>query len=447
MSSRSRSLRVITLAALVAALALPAQAQRRSTIELGALARYTLYDDSVGLDDAWGLGGRLGWFFADNWAIEGDGGITQAKTSVGAVDVNHTFVHVRLVRALGLGRRLALLVGGGWAYNSFSNGSSESENGVGGLAGLRLRLGKRLALRADATADYMLDPAISSADNLHLGVQAGVSLLLGEGPADKDKDGVLDDTDRCADTPAATPVDAGGCPDADRDGVADQGDRCRNTPTGVAVDAVGCSDADGDGVVDPQDQCAGTAAGMRVDATGCVLDGDKDGVPDAADRCPVTPAGAPVDASGCARDSDADGVDDPSDRCPGTVAGTPVDATGCPPPAVAAPIVLAGVSFLSGSAKLTLSSQGPLDRVVAALRERPDLRVVIEGHTDNVGSREANIRLSKARADAVGAYLVSKGIDARRLGTVGLGPDQPVASNDTAEGRAQNRRVQLRPQP
>jgi OOP family OmpA-OmpF porin len=114
---------------------------------------------------------------------------------------------------------------------------------------------------------------------------------------------------------------------------------------------------------------------------------------------------------------------------------------------VAAPIVLEGVSFLSGSAKLTLSSQGPLDRVVAALRERPDLRVVIEGHTDNVGNREANIRLSKARADAVGAYLVSKGIDASRLGSIGLGPDQPVASNDTPEGRAQNRRVQLRPQP
>src|SRR5574341_204005 len=161
MSSRSRSLRVIIVAAFVAALALPAEAQRRSTIELGALARYSLYDDSVGLDDAVGPGGRLGWFFADNWAIEGDAGLIPAKTTVGAVDVNNTFVHVHLVRALGLGQRMALLLGGGWAYNSFSNGSSVSENGVGGLAGLRLRLGKRLALRADATADYMLDPAVS----------------------------------------------------------------------------------------------------------------------------------------------------------------------------------------------------------------------------------------------------------------------------------------------
>ena len=198
-------------------------------------ARYSLYDDSVGLDDAWGLGGRLGWFFADNWAIEADAGLIPAQTTVGAIDVNNTFVHVHLVRALPFGRRLALLLGGGWAYNSFSNGSSVSENGVGGLAGLRLRLGKRLALRGDVTADYMLDPAVSSQDNLHLGLQAGVSLLLGEGPGDKDKDGVLDDVDRCADTPAGTPVEAAGCPDADRDGVADQGDRCRDTPGGATV--------------------------------------------------------------------------------------------------------------------------------------------------------------------------------------------------------------------
>jgi OmpA-OmpF porin, OOP family len=72
--------------------------------------------------------------------------------------------------------------------------------------------------------------------------------------------------------------------------------------------------------------------------------------------------------------------------------------------------------------------------------------VVIEGHTDNVGNRDANVRLSKARAEAVRNYLISKGITRNRLTTVGLGPDQPVASNDTPEGRARNRRVQLRPQ-
>jgi OOP family OmpA-OmpF porin len=110
-------------------------------------------------------------------------------------------------------------------------------------------------------------------------------------------------------------------------------------------------------------------------------------------------------------------------------------------------VVLTGVSFLSGSAKLTLNSQTPLNQAVAELQQRSDIRVLIEGHTDNVGDREANIRLSKARADAVRAYFISKGIAASRLTTVGIGPDQPVAANDTPEGRAKNRRVQLRVQP
>jgi OOP family OmpA-OmpF porin len=84
---------------------------------------------------------------------------------------------------------------------------------------------------------------------------------------------------------------------------------------------------------------------------------------------------------------------------------------------------------------------------VQELQQRPDARFLIEGHTDNVGNREANIRLSKARADAVRAYFVSKGIAASRLATVGIGPDQPVGPNDSAEGRAKNRRVQLRVAP
>jgi outer membrane protein OmpA-like peptidoglycan-associated protein len=432
----------LTAAPLMLALATPAAAQRRGTLELGALANYAMFDDDLNLDDAVGVGGRLGWYFSDEWALEADGGLT--PTQAGPVDVDAMPIHVRLLRSLPAGERIALLLGGGWAYQRFSNGSSEDENGVGGLAGLRLRLGKRLAVRGDVTADYMLDQAIATDDNLHFGALAGVSLLLGGGPGDKDKDGVRDDADRCLETPMGIPVDATGCPDRDRDGVGDQGDRCPTTPSGTPVDAVGCSDVDGDGVVDPQDRCAGTAAGVQVDATGCPMDGDRDGVPDAADRCPATSAGTPVDANGCPRDGDADGVPDPSDRCPTTPAGVTVDATGCEPPRA---IVLEGVNFLSGSAKLTLDSQGPLNRVVTALNERRDLRVVIEGHTDNVGNRDANVRLSKARADAVRAYLVSKGIAASRLSTIGYGPDQPVASNDTPEGRAQNRRVQLRPQP
>ncbi|MGE5803889.1 MAG: OmpA family protein [Gemmatimonadota bacterium] len=465
--------RIAGILAALAISAVPLAAQHGGTIELGGLLRYGTYDTDLGLDDAPGFGGRFGIFFSSKVLLEADGGLVSTKLS--AVDVDHRPFHVRLMGNLPFTKRMSLLLGAGWAYNSYGAGLDATENGVGGLAGLRLSLGKRLSLRGEVIADYMVDQAVAADPTVHYAVQAGASLMLRGGPGDKDHDGVTDNADRCANTLEGTPVDVNGCPDADRDGVPDQGDRCANTPTGLAVDAIGCTDADGDGVVDPQDRCLNTPTGTRVDATGCPADTDGDGVADPSDRCPGTPAGARVDpANGCPVDADGDGVVDSQDRCPGTAAGVGVDPNGCPPDAdgdgvadardtcpatpagtsvdaagcpAAGPVVLEGVAFLTGSAKLTLNSQGPLDRVVTALRERPELRVVIEGHTDNVGNRDANLRLSKARADAVRAYFIAKGIAASRLTSVGIGPDQPVAPNDTEEGRAKNRRVQLREQP
>ncbi len=427
-----------------------ASAQHRGTIELGGFARYGVYDSQLNLDDAPGAGASLGWFLSGKMILEADAALAPTKSS--GVDIDHKPFHVRLVGNLPVGKRLAFLLGGGWAYNSFSNGLSETENGVGGLAGLRLSLGKRLSVRGQATADYMFDQASAVADpTLHYALQAGVSLMLRGGPGDKDKDGIKDNLDRCGGTPEGTPVEATGCPDEDRDGVADQVDRCKGTPAGRAVDAIGCTDSDGDGVVDPQDRCDGTRAGTAVDANGCPVDADGDGVLDAQDKCLGTAANIMVGPTGCPADADADGVADVTDACPDTPAGSTVDSKGCSAvpvsAATSAPVVLVGVSFLSGSAKLTLNSQVPLNRGVTELQQNPDSRFLIEGHTDNVGNREANIRLSKARADAVRAYFISKGVAASRLTTVGIGPDQPVASNDSAEGRATNRRVQLRAQP
>jgi len=463
--------------AVLAALPSLASAQHRGTLELGGFARYGVYDDQLGLDDAIGYGGRFGLFLSGKLILEADGGLAPAQRTLDSADVDHMPVHVRLVGNFPVGKRLSFLLGGGWAYNSYTGALDGTENGVGGLVGLRINLGQRLAIRGDAIVDYMFETPAAD-PTLHYAGQVGVSLMLFSGPGDKDKDGIKDNADRCAATPAGTPVEATGCPDADRDGVANAGDRCANTVTGKLVDAVGCSDSDGDGVVDPQDRCDGTKAGTQVDATGCAPDADKDGVADgvdtcantpagvrvdvtngcpidadadgvvnAQDTCPNTPAGVAVNAAGCPTDTDADGVPDATDECPGSTAGAKVDSKGCFAAAPAAAVVLEGVSFLSGSAKLTLSSQGPLDRAVAELRTRGDIRVLIEGHTDNVGNREANIRLSKSRADAVRAYFISKGISPSRLTTVGIGPDQPAASNDTAEGRTKNRRVQLRVQP
>lgn len=174
-----------------------------------------------------------------------------------------------------------------------------------------------------------------------------------------------------------------------------------------------------------------------------VVDSDNDGVPDTADRCPGTPAGARVDAQGCELDSDGDGVVDRLDKCPGTARGVKVDAAGCE---IAQPVVLRGVNFETDSARLTPDSFPVLDAAAATLIKRGDVKVEVAGHTDSSGGAKHNQVLSQRRADAVKAYLVSKGVPAANLTSRGYGATQPIADNKTASGRAANRRVELRQQ-
>jgi OOP family OmpA-OmpF porin len=101
------------------------------------------------------------------------------------------------------------------------------------------------------------------------------------------------------------------------------------------------------------------------------------------------------------------------------------------------------VNFETGKATLTPESQTILNGVAESLVANDSIKVQVSGHTDNTGSAAVNARLSKARAEAVRQYLVDKGVAADRLTARGYGPSKPIASNKTAEGRAQNRRVEL----
>lgn len=113
-----------------------------------------------------------------------------------------------------------------------------------------------------------------------------------------------------------------------------------------------------------------------------------------------------------------------------------------PPPPPAPRFVLQGVQFDTGKATLTAGSSARLDTIVEYMTHKKSARIEISGHTDNVGNKKDNKKLSQQRADAVRAYLVAKGIDASRIQTVGYGDEQPMASNDTPEGRQQNRRIE-----
>lgn len=199
-------------------------------------------------------------------------------------------------------------------------------------------------------------------------------------------------------------------------------------------------DGDADGVKDSADSCPNTPHGAKVDAKGCVLDSDHDGVADSRDSCPDTAHGAKVDAKGCELDSDNDGIADSRDNCPDTKADARVDSKGCE---LAEVIVLKGVNFETGSARLTADSQGVLDDMAATLAKYSTMVVEVSGHTDNTGSANLNRRLSQERAGAVVNHLVAKGVNGANLKAKGYGPDKPVADNGTAEGRAANRRVEL----
>jgi OOP family OmpA-OmpF porin len=114
-----------------------------------------------------------------------------------------------------------------------------------------------------------------------------------------------------------------------------------------------------------------------------------------------------------------------------------------PPPAGTHIGELKGAHFAFDSAKITSEGEARLSETIATLNKHPDIRVVCNGYTDSIGSQDYNLKLGQRRADSVQDYLVSQGIDSSRIRTDSFGKESPVASNDTAEGRAENRRVEI----
>ena len=180
---------------------------------------------------------------------------------------------------------------------------------------------------------------------------------------------------------------------------------------------------------------------VRVGGCGFSVDADEIVSPDAmasyVKEVFLGSAAAPVAAAPVftVMDSDGDAVPDSLDKCPNTPKGVKVNADGCwmPP----------GVYFDTGQA-VVKNSQG-MDEAVAALKVNPKLVVEVQGHTDSAASAEYNQRLSEVRASAVRDYFIKQGIAPERIRTQGFGETRPAASNDTAEGRALNRRVELHP--
>lgn len=214
-------------------------------------------------------------------------------------------------------------------------------------------------------------------------------------------------------------------------------------------------DSDQDGVIDSSDLCVDGAEIVNgyLDDDGCPeFDRDGDKVWDDQDTCPdaAESINSYLDADGCPEtDRDDDGLFDDQDTCPdeAETRNGYTDDDGCadevPQEVQAFTGAIKGITFDNDEDTIRRSSFPTLDSAVQVLKDHPDVRIAITGHTDDVGDHEHNVDLSRRRAESVKRYLVEHGIDENRIVTEGLGPDKAIASNDSKAGRAQNRRIEF----
>ncbi|WP_369048810.1 OmpA family protein [Tenacibaculum sp. UWU-22] len=271
--------------------------------------------------------------------------------------------------------------------------------------------------------------------------QHSIGLVFKFGGKDTDNDGIYDKEDACPEV--AGLKEFNGCPDTDGDGIKDSDDACPEVAGIAALN--GCPDTDGDGIADKDDMCPNVKGSRAM--KGCP-DTDGDGVADKSDKCPKV--AGPAANGGCPYpDSDKDGVLDKDDKCP-KVPGV-ASNNGCPEVKEVPAHQISNLNdfaraiyFNTSRSSFKTGVTQKLDLISSIMKDYPAANFVIEGHTDNTGSNTLNQKLSEKRASAVLNYLVSKGISANRLSSIGYGENYPIADNNTAQGRAQNRRVEIK---
>jgi outer membrane protein OmpA-like peptidoglycan-associated protein len=472
MTRSTRKLRPGVVAALAATGLVGSTSAALANVEVGGTAGIHVFSsrnelgvsdvanaDSVRNSSLFGL--RLGYYLGDMFGIEGELGIIPSEARKAVFDVWTLTYRVQLVaqfRADVPENKLIpfVLVGGG-AFQIVDNGGAQNDSQIRKDTDLALYAGVGAKYRVDNGWGLRLDarllfPPSSKNDSFTEDFEALLSIYKEWGRPNKveakvvdndpDKDGILGDADKC-------PNEA-----EDKDGFQDE-DGCPDP------------DNDGDGILDAVDKCPNEAEDKDgfQDDDGCPdPDNDGDGIPDAVDKCPNEPEDKDgfQDDDGCPDpDNDGDGVPDAVDKCP-TEPETKngyQDDDGCPDeiPAKLKQFtgVIQGINFKVGDAALQASSNATLDKAVAVLKEFPDLKLEIQGHTDDqplrTGAKFAdNTALSQARAETVKAYFVAKGIDEPRLIAKGYGETVPLDDPKTLTGgklnaaRAKNRRVEFK---
>jgi len=313
--------------------------------------------------------------------------------------------------------------------------------GISDLEGMDMYVSLKIPITKERIADSDGDGVSDKRDKCIF--EKGTWATLG--CPDRDGDDILDKEDACPDVKGIAKFQ--GCPDTDNDGIQDKEDDC---PQVAGLPQFkGCPDTDADNIPDPKDSCV-TVAGL-AEFYGCPdTDGDK--IADRLDSCP-TEKGL-MQYNGCP-DTDSDGLIDKTDSCP-QVAG-PASNHGCPIVERVVPVkvvltkeeeevinkVFKNLEFETGKAVIRSTSFGALDELSELLKKKPNFKLLVDGHTDNVGKAAPNMKLSQNRAASVKTYLANKGIAESRITAKGYGLTKPIASNKTPEGRQKNRRVEF----
>ncbi|HEY5951463.1 MAG TPA: OmpA family protein [Kofleriaceae bacterium] len=410
-----------------------------ANVEIGGTAGIHVFstDNELGVPDTENaasernsalFGLRLGVTFNDMLGIEGEFGVIPSESRTLVFDIWNVTYRAHLIaqfRAADPATKLVPFVlfgGGAFAVVDCSTGcdtiEKDTDAALYGGIGAKYRVDNGWGLRADAR---ILFPPSSSGNGPTVDFEALLSIYkefgrktvekvveVPKGPGDTDGDGILDENDKCPNEAEDKDgfQDDDGCPDPDNDGdgVPDASDKCAMEPE----DKDGFQDDDG--CPDP--------------------DNDGDGVPDASDKCADQP-------------ETKNGYQD-EDGCPDEIPQKVKQFTG----------VIQGINFKVNSADLLPASNKTLDKAVAVLKEFPDLKLEVQGHTDDqpikAGGKFAdNKALSQARAETVKAYFVKKGVEEGRITATGYGPDKPVVDPTGLKGgklnaaRAKNRRVEF----
>lgn len=405
------------VAFLLATVTSPALSQQAGALEFGAFAQVSYFEESINFDQGSGGGGiRLGFFPVRHLELEAEGGFVPTEGRDG-LKVSYIPLRARLLFNLPVGEHGAFLVGGGYARNEFRRDLDTHEDGVTGLLGARLGLPGITSIRISTSVDYIPSPSIDlypgatlePDHNVNWNIQVGLGFLFGGGRSPV--------AQRREPTPVAPRADSLAL-QARRDSLA----RAARQDSLRAAQAARARDS-----VRMVEQRAAARQQALRDSLRLVTQQDSIRAAALRDSLRMTQNRARIAS-----------IRDSLERMALRDSLRLMMATR------QTRLTLRGVNFELGKAVLLPISRDILSEVARSLVANPQVRVEVAGHTDSTGSRAVNERLSLARAEAVKAFLIENGVAADRMAVQGYASTQPVATNRTASGRAQNRRVELR---